>query len=73
MNREDLPELAVHYGVMLIISLAALAAVRAAVGDVDIWIRLGVIVVIVFLYRPLVLALGVAPDTWEAREQARDR
>lgn len=65
MDTAKLMELAPHYIAMLILVFGSLAIVRAAVGDLSFWIELVIIVVIVFIYRPIVVRLGVGPSTWE--------
>lgn len=65
MDTAKLMELAPHYIAMLILVFGSLAIVRAAVGDLSFWIELIIIVVIVFIYRPIVVRLGVGPRTWE--------
>ncbi|MFC7140244.1 hypothetical protein ACFQMA_10430 [Halosimplex aquaticum] len=48
----ELLELVAHYVVILIIVTIVLAVVRSVVGDIGFWVELGVIVVLVALYRP---------------------
>ncbi len=67
MDTDRLVELAPHYAAMLVLVFLALAAVEAIAGDLDFWMELVVIVLVVFAYRPLVLWLDVAPSSWRDR------
>ena len=67
MDTTTLRELAPHYLAMLLIVFLVLAGVRAVVGELSFWGELIVIVAVVFLYRPAVKRLGVAPSPWEDR------
>lgn len=64
MDTSRLLELLAHYLAMLLLIFLVLALVRAAVGEIGFWIELGVVVVVAFLYRPLVARLGVTPRAW---------
>ncbi|MFC4438207.1 MULTISPECIES: hypothetical protein [Natrialbaceae] len=65
MDNDRLLEVAPHYAAMLVLVFLVLAVVRALVGDLGFWIELVIIFVVVFLYRPAVHALDVAPSAWE--------
>jgi hypothetical protein len=65
MNTSTVRDLAPHYIAMFILVLGVLATVRAAVGNLSFWIEFMVIAVIVFLYRPIVMQLGIGPSGWE--------
>ena len=65
MDTAKLMELVPHYIAMLILVFGSLAIIRAAVGDLNFWVELVIIVVIVFVYRPVVMRLGVGPSSWE--------
>jgi len=65
MERDELLELGAHYAVLFVLVLAVIAVVGEVVGGVGFWVRLVVIVVMVFAYRPVVLRLGIAPSAWE--------
>lgn len=65
MERDELLELGAHYVGLFVLVLIVLAAISEVVGEIDFWVRLVVIVVMVFAYRPIVLRLGVAPSAWE--------
>jgi uncharacterized membrane protein YdbT with pleckstrin-like domain len=65
MESNTLVELAPHYLAMLLLVFLVLAVVRTLVGDLGFWIEVVIIFVVVFLYRPGVKRLGVAPSAWE--------
>ena len=65
MDTDRLLDLAPHYLAMFILVFLVLGIVRALVGDIGFWVELAVIVVVVFAYRPIVLALGIGPSSWE--------
>lgn len=54
-----------HYIAMLIAIFLVLIAIRAAFGAVNFWIELVIVVVIAFAYRPFVMWLGIAPESWK--------
>jgi len=66
VDRSDLIELAPHYVAMLALTVVALTVVRGFVA-LSFWQEFLVIVPVVFLYRPLVERLGVAPSAWTER------
>lgn len=65
VDRNDVIELAPHYVAMLVFMFLALAIVRSILGEVRFLVELVVVIVVVGLYRPLVLYLGIAPSAWE--------
>lgn len=65
MDPRHLLELVPHYLLMFALSFTVLGAVRQVVGDLGFWIEFGIIGVVVFSYRPVVVRLGYAPDRWE--------
>ncbi|ELY54550.1 hypothetical protein QA600_11020 [Natronococcus sp. A-GB1] len=65
MDTDRLLELVPHYVAMLLLVFLVLGIVRTLVGDVGFWVDLAIIFVLVFLYRPAVQALGIAPSAWE--------
>lgn len=65
VNKETLLELVPHYIGMLVLLFVAVALVRVALGEIRFILELVVAVVVVALYRPLVLYLGVGPSSWE--------
>jgi len=66
VNRQEVLELVAHYLVILVAVTVVLAVVRNAVGDIGFWVELGVIIVLVALYRPAVKALGYEPSAWKS-------
>jgi ABC-type transport system involved in cytochrome bd biosynthesis fused ATPase/permease subunit len=66
VNRQEILELVAHYVVILVIVTVVLAVVRNAVGDISFWVELGVIIVLVALYRPAVKTLGYEPSAWQS-------
>lgn len=65
MDTDRLVEVVPHYVAMLLLVFLVLAVVRALVGDLGFWVELVIIFVVVFLYRPAVHLLDVAPSAWE--------
>jgi hypothetical protein len=65
MDTDRLLELVPHYIAMLLLVFGALTVVRLTVGEIGFWTELVIVVAIVFLYRPAVIRLGVAPSSWE--------
>lgn len=65
MDTDRLKDLAPHYVAMFVLVLIALEVVRLAIGEISFWLELAIIVVVVFSYRPLVMRLGVGPDSWQ--------
>ncbi len=67
MDTDRILELIPHYLAMVLIVFAVLWAVRTAVGDLGFLPELVIVVVVLFLYRPIVIRLGIAPSVWERR------
>ena len=65
IDKDQLLELVPHYVAMLLLVFLLLAVIRELAGDLGFWVEFVLIIVIVFLYRPLVVQLGVAPSSWE--------
>jgi hypothetical protein len=65
VDTDRLMELAPHYIAMFIMVFLVLEVARVAVGGIGFWLELGIIFVVVFAYRPIVVRLGVAPSGWE--------
>lgn len=65
MDTDKLLELAPHYLALVVLIFAVLAAVEFLVGGVALPIELAVAGGIAFLYRPIVVRLGIAPSIWE--------
>jgi len=64
MNTDRLVELAPHYIAMFMLVFLVLTIVQATVGEVGFWVELAIVVVVVFVYRPVVTRLGIAPSGW---------
>lgn len=70
VNVDRLVETVPHYLAMLILIFLVLGVVRVTVGELGFWIELVIVLVIAFVYPPLVRRLDVAPSSWErANEQ----
>lgn len=65
MDTSRLMELAPHYIAMFLLVFLVLTVIRSFVGEIGFWVELVIVVAVVFAYRPLVIRLGLAPDTWE--------
>jgi hypothetical protein len=65
MDKQDILDVIPHYLAMFLLVFLALSIIETAVGGLSFWMELPIIVLIVFLYRPAVVRLGVAPDAWE--------
>lgn len=65
MDKNQLVKLVPHYIAMLLLVFLVLSVVRTAAGEIGFWIELAIVVVIVFLYRPIVVRLGLAPSSWK--------
>ncbi|AGB39038.1 hypothetical protein [Natronococcus occultus] len=65
MDTDLLIELVPHYVAMLVLVFLVLGILRAVAGDLGFWVELAIIFVVVFLYRPAVQLLDVAPSAWE--------
>lgn len=65
MDTQDILDVIPHYLAMFLLVFVVLSLIEAVVGSLSFWMELPVVVAIVFLYRPAVVRLGVAPDAWE--------
>jgi uncharacterized membrane protein SirB2 len=65
INKDQLLEIVPHYVAMLLLVFGILTVIGEFAGELGFWVEFALIVVIVFLYRPLVVRLGVAPSSWE--------
>lgn len=65
MDRQRILEVVPHYIAMLLALFIVLTAIRAVFGEVSFWIELAIVMILAFLYRPIVLRLGIAPRAWE--------
>jgi hypothetical protein len=71
VDREDLLELVPHYVAMIVLVLVVMSIVRAVIGDQHVLVEFGIILVLVFGYRPVVMRLDFVPtpEIWETFEQ----
>jgi len=67
MDTDRILELVPHYLAMILIVFGVLWVVRTTVGDLGFLPELVIVVVVLFLYRPVVIRLGIAPSMWERR------
>lgn len=65
MDIDGLKELAPHYAAILILVFLVLTVVQAAAGELGFWLELVIVFAVVFVYRPIVMRLGVAPSVWK--------
>ena len=65
MDTDRLLEIAPHYLAMFVLVFLVLAIVRAVVGEIGFWVEMAIILVVVFVYRPVVTRLGIGPSGWE--------
>lgn len=64
MDTKNLGELAVHYAVMIILSLVALFVVQTSFGRQNLLIELGIVMIVFLGYGAVVMRLGIAPEVW---------
>lgn len=67
MDTDRLMELVPHYIAMFVLVFLVLAIIRAVAGEIGFWAELAIIVVVVVVYRPIVMRLGLGPSGWEQR------
>ena len=65
MDTDRLKELAPHYAAMFLLVFLILIVVQLSVGEVSFWVDLAIVLVVVYVYRPVVIRLGMAPRGWE--------
>jgi hypothetical protein len=65
MDRDTVLQLAPHYVAMFALVLIAIGVIGQFVDDIGLLLRLAIVFVVVFSYRPIVLRLGLAPSVWE--------
>lgn len=73
MDRDQLLELVPHYVAMFLLVSLALWIAREVVGGIGFWPELAIIIVVVVVYRPVVMRLGIGPSGWEWGRLARSR
>jgi hypothetical protein len=65
MDRNQLIELVPHYIAMFLLVSLVLWIAREVVGEIGFWPELAIIIVVVVVYRPVVMRLGIGPSGWE--------
>jgi hypothetical protein len=65
MDKTQLLELAPHYLALVILIFAVLTVVRLFAGGTSLWLELIIAGATAFLYRPLMVRLGLAPSMWD--------
>jgi hypothetical protein len=63
MDRAELRQVAPHYVALMALVLVVVAGLDAVVG-IPFWVGVVIALGLGAIYRPLVLALGVAPEPW---------
>lgn len=71
MDTDRIVAVAPHYVAMVLLAILVFTVIEAIVGPVDFWAELLIIALVVFSYRPAVVALGIGPSEWE-REPERE-
>jgi hypothetical protein len=64
MDRTEFRQLAPHYVAVMALVFVVVAGLDAVAG-IPFWIGVVLALVIGAVYRPLVVALGVAPEPWQ--------
>lgn len=67
-NFVELIDVLPHYLAMLVLVYVSLDLLRTFLGVEHLLVDLVVVLLIVFLYRPLVIRIGIAPTSWDADE-----
>ena len=65
MDKDQLLELVPHYLAMFLLVSLVLRIVGAVVGEIGFWPELAIILVVLVVYRPIVMRLGIGPSGWE--------
>lgn len=69
MDTDRIREVAPHYVVMVVLAILVFTVVEMIVGELGFWAELLIIGIVVFSYRPAVMALGVGPSAWERERE----
>lgn len=64
MDKDQLLDVIPHYVAMMLAVFLVLGLIRRFVGDIEFWVEIVIIFLVVFAYRPLVMRLGVGPKVW---------
>ena len=65
MDKDQLLELVPHYLAMFLLVSLVLRIVGAVVGEIGFWPEMAIILVVLAVYRPIVMRLGIGPSGWE--------
>ena len=65
MDKDQLLELVPHYLAMFLLVSLVLRIVGAVVGEIGFWPEMAIILVVLVVYRPIVMRLGIGPSGWE--------
>ncbi|HKL30752.1 MAG TPA: hypothetical protein VJ898_15985 [Natrialbaceae archaeon] len=65
MDTDRILAVAPHYVAMVLLAILVFTVVEAIVGRLGFWAELLIIALVVFSYRPAVMALGIGPEAWE--------
>jgi hypothetical protein len=71
MDTDRIMEVAPHYVAMVLLAILVFSVVENLVGPVNFWTEIVIIALVVFSYRPAVMALGYGPSSWE--RESRDQ
>jgi len=72
MDTDHIRAVAPHYVAMIVLAMVVFGVIQAIIGrELGFWAELAIIAVVVFSYRPAVMALGVGPTVWEREPQER--
>jgi hypothetical protein len=72
MDTDHIREVAPHYVAMVVLAMLVFGVIQAIIGrELGFWAELAIISVVVFGYRPAVMALGVGPTAWKREPQER--
>jgi len=72
MDTDRIREVAPHYVVMVVLAILVFTVIEMIVGrELGFWAELLIIGIVVFSYRPAVMALGVGPSAWEREREPR--
>jgi hypothetical protein len=69
MDMTRIREVAPHYVAMVLLAILVFRLIEAVAGPVNFWGEIVIIAVVVFSYRPAVMALGYGPSAWERESE----
>lgn len=65
MARSTFRQLLPHYLILIIILSVVLTIMRAYVPGANMWVQIGVAVILGLLYPPFLRYIGFAPEAWQ--------